>query len=65
MTLDRISIEVTNRCAKACWFCYERTGGVTKNPPSTRRQSERKSPGFQGEFAARPGARQRESDRAT
>lgn len=22
MTLDRISIEVTNRCAKACWFCY-------------------------------------------
>jgi MoaA/NifB/PqqE/SkfB family radical SAM enzyme len=22
MPLDRISIEVTNRCAKACWFCY-------------------------------------------
>jgi hypothetical protein len=22
MMLDRISIEVTNRCAKACWFCY-------------------------------------------
>jgi sulfatase maturation enzyme AslB (radical SAM superfamily) len=22
MTLDRISIEVTNRCSKACWFCY-------------------------------------------
>jgi len=22
MGLDRISIEVTNRCAKACWFCY-------------------------------------------
>jgi sulfatase maturation enzyme AslB (radical SAM superfamily) len=21
-TLDRISIELTNRCAKACWFCY-------------------------------------------
>ena len=20
--LDRISVEVTNRCAKACWFCY-------------------------------------------
>ena len=19
---ERISIEVTNRCAKACWFCY-------------------------------------------
>jgi MoaA/NifB/PqqE/SkfB family radical SAM enzyme len=22
LALDRISIEVTNRCAKACWFCY-------------------------------------------
>ena len=22
MALERISIEVTNRCAKACWFCY-------------------------------------------
>jgi MoaA/NifB/PqqE/SkfB family radical SAM enzyme len=22
MSLDRLSIEVTNRCAKACWFCY-------------------------------------------
>jgi sulfatase maturation enzyme AslB (radical SAM superfamily) len=22
LNLDRISIEVTNRCAKACWFCY-------------------------------------------
>jgi MoaA/NifB/PqqE/SkfB family radical SAM enzyme len=22
MSLERISIEVTNRCAKACWFCY-------------------------------------------
>src|SRR5262245_17877985 len=22
MPLERISIEVTNRCAKACWFCY-------------------------------------------
>jgi MoaA/NifB/PqqE/SkfB family radical SAM enzyme len=22
MTLELISIEVTNRCAKACWFCY-------------------------------------------
>src|SRR5688572_12594177 len=20
--IERISIEVTNRCAKACWFCY-------------------------------------------
>jgi molybdenum cofactor biosynthesis enzyme MoaA len=22
MHMERISIEVTNRCAKACWFCY-------------------------------------------
>jgi sulfatase maturation enzyme AslB (radical SAM superfamily) len=22
LALERISIEVTNRCAKACWFCY-------------------------------------------
>jgi MoaA/NifB/PqqE/SkfB family radical SAM enzyme len=22
MNLERLSIEVTNRCAKACWFCY-------------------------------------------
>ena len=22
MPLDRVSIELTNRCAKACWFCY-------------------------------------------
>jgi organic radical activating enzyme len=22
LSLERISIEVTNRCAKACWFCY-------------------------------------------
>ena len=21
--LDRISIELTNACAKACWFCYD------------------------------------------
>jgi hypothetical protein len=26
MTLDRISIEVTNRCSKACWFCYNASG---------------------------------------
>ncbi|MCC2669968.1 MAG: radical superfamily enzyme [Armatimonadetes bacterium] len=24
--LERISIEVTNRCAKACWFCYSHSG---------------------------------------
>ncbi len=23
--LERISVEVTNRCAKACWFCYSRS----------------------------------------
>jgi MoaA/NifB/PqqE/SkfB family radical SAM enzyme len=22
MSVERISIELTNRCAKACWFCY-------------------------------------------
>src|SRR6516162_9277767 len=22
LKLERVSIEVTNRCAKACWFCY-------------------------------------------
>jgi hypothetical protein len=29
--LDRISIELTNRCAKACWFCYNHSqpGGDT------------------------------------
>ncbi len=31
MPLERISIEVTNRCAKACWFCYNHSqpGGAT------------------------------------
>lgn len=24
--VERISIELTNRCAKACWFCYNRAG---------------------------------------
>jgi sulfatase maturation enzyme AslB (radical SAM superfamily) len=24
--LERVSIEVTNRCAKACWFCYNHSG---------------------------------------
>jgi len=24
--LERISVEVTNRCAKACWFCYSQSG---------------------------------------
>jgi hypothetical protein len=26
LSLDRISIELTNRCAKACWFCYNHSG---------------------------------------
>lgn len=26
MVLDRISIELTNHCAKACWFCYNHSG---------------------------------------
>jgi len=35
MTLDRISIEVTNRCAKACDFCYNHSlpGGATRWTP--------------------------------
>jgi molybdenum cofactor biosynthesis enzyme MoaA len=33
--LDRVSIEVTNRCAKACWFCYNHSlpGGATRWTP--------------------------------
>ena len=30
--LDRISIEVTNRCAKACWFCYECRPALSEIP---------------------------------
>jgi sulfatase maturation enzyme AslB (radical SAM superfamily) len=33
--LERISIEVTNRCAKACWFCYNHSapeGGTRWTP---------------------------------
>jgi hypothetical protein len=35
MPIDRISIEVTNRCAKACWFCYSRSqpAGETRWTP--------------------------------
>ena len=35
MALERISIEVTNRCAKACWFCYNHSrphGGTLWTP---------------------------------
>ena len=30
--LDRVSIELTNRCGKACWFCYNHSqpGGATE-----------------------------------
>jgi sulfatase maturation enzyme AslB (radical SAM superfamily) len=30
--LDRVSIELTNRCAKSCWFCYNHSqpAGATK-----------------------------------
>ena len=33
--LDRISIELTNACAKACWFCYNHSqpGGQTRWAP--------------------------------
>ena len=32
VALERVSIEVTNRCAKACWFCYTHSlpGGETR-----------------------------------
>lgn len=32
MAIDRISIELTNQCAKACWFCYNHSqpGGDTR-----------------------------------
>lgn len=35
MTLERVSIEVTNRCAKACDFCYNHSlpGGSTRWTP--------------------------------
>ncbi|MBL8799553.1 MAG: radical SAM protein [Planctomycetia bacterium] len=35
MTIERISIEVTNRCGKACWFCYNHSqpGGATEWTP--------------------------------
>jgi hypothetical protein len=33
--LERISIEVTNQCGKACWFCYNgsQPGGATRWTP--------------------------------
>jgi hypothetical protein len=32
LNLERVSVEVTNRCAKACWFCYNhsRPEGATR-----------------------------------
>jgi hypothetical protein len=32
LALERVSVEVTNRCAKACWFCYNHSlpGGATR-----------------------------------
>ncbi len=32
MSLERVSIELTNRCTKACWFCYNHSqpGGATQ-----------------------------------
>jgi molybdenum cofactor biosynthesis enzyme MoaA len=31
LNLDRLSVELTNRCSKACWFCYNASqpGGAT------------------------------------
>jgi molybdenum cofactor biosynthesis enzyme MoaA len=33
--LERVSVELTNRCAKACWFCYNHSGpgGATEWTP--------------------------------
>jgi MoaA/NifB/PqqE/SkfB family radical SAM enzyme len=35
MTIERISIELTNRCGKACWFCYNHSqpAGATEWTP--------------------------------
>jgi sulfatase maturation enzyme AslB (radical SAM superfamily) len=35
MALERVSIELTNQCAKACWFCYNHSQptGVTRWQP--------------------------------
>jgi hypothetical protein len=35
LNLDRLSVELTNRCAKACWFCYNHSlpeGGTRWTP---------------------------------
>src|SRR5437763_14773398 len=35
MALERVSIELTQRCRKACWFCYSESGtaGATAFTP--------------------------------
>jgi molybdenum cofactor biosynthesis enzyme MoaA len=35
LSLERLSIEITNRCGKACWFCYNHSlpGGETRWTP--------------------------------
>src|SRR5262249_57957700 len=45
--LDRISIEVTNRCAKACDFCYNASG-----PQGTTYWDARELVGFVRDCAA-------------
>jgi MoaA/NifB/PqqE/SkfB family radical SAM enzyme len=47
MGLERISIEVTNRCAKACWFCYNHS-----HPEGEDRWSADELVGFVSDCAA-------------
>jgi sulfatase maturation enzyme AslB (radical SAM superfamily) len=48
MAIDRISIEVTNRCTKACWFCYNHS-----LPEGDTRWSGDELVSFVGDCAAR------------
>lgn len=47
MALERLSIEVTNRCAKACWFCYNHSG-----PEGSTHWTPDELVGFVGDCAA-------------
>lgn len=43
MPLELISVELTNRCAKACWFCYNHSlpEGETRWEPAEEDAAER------------------------
>jgi hypothetical protein len=47
MSLDRVSIELTNRCTKACWFCYN-----SSQPAGATRWSVDEVVAFAGDLAA-------------